>query len=201
MAGRVLVLQLLTQVTPAWLETGRSKMDCWKRMALMFVLLGVGSAQAGEAAISWSDLNDKEQELLKPFQDDWDKFQPERQQTLRMNIERMENMTLEQREEMGQRFQQWKSMSPEERENARRRFEHFKQLSPEERQQLRDRHKAFKSLPPEERRKIQERWQNLTPAEREQYKQQARKDGQQAGEGQPAHRLPPGMPPWPEQRK
>jgi hypothetical protein len=175
--------------------TGRNKMNCWRRIVLMLVLLVAGTVQAGEAAIGWSELNHREQEALQPFQDDWDKFSPERQQKLRLNVERMANMTPEQREQMGQRFQQWKNMSPEEREHARRRFEHFKQLSPEERQQLVGRYKSFQDLSPEERSKIQQRWQNLTPAEREQYKEQARQDLQHPGEG------PAVMPPWPEQRK
>jgi hypothetical protein len=53
----------------------------------------------------------EEQEILKPFKDEWGKLPQARQERLRRGADRMSRMTPEERKEAQERFQRWRDLS------------------------------------------------------------------------------------------
>ena len=69
-------------------------------------------------------------------------------------------------------------MTPEQREQARQRYERFRQLPPEQQERLRRRRDWFRNLPPERRAELRQRWQNMSPEERQQFRQKLRRNNE-----------------------
>ncbi len=75
---------------------------------------------AANGQIPWQSLSPEEQDALREYRREWDRYEPARQQRIR---------------EGARRFQ---SLPPEKRREIRRKREEYERLSPEERRRLRE---------------------------------------------------------------
>lgn len=110
---------------------------------------------------------------------------PERLAMIRTLIERLEQMTPEEREAMRERLAEYRAMSEERRSRMK---EAFRQVPIEERLLLR---MYWRSLPKKEAQAAREKMKQLSPDERELYRQEMVSRAREAG----ISIMPPGPPP------
>jgi len=126
------------------------------------------AAAAPEAnGVPWSNLSAEQRKVLQRYEGRWDSLPPQRQQNLSRGSQRWLQMTPNQRKDARGRFDKWKDLPPDRRREVRDRWQKFRELPPDEQATVRQNFRKFKNLPPEKRKALRERWQNATPAERQ----------------------------------
>lgn len=117
------------------------------------------SVSHAQSPLTWEQLADNEQKVLKKYQHHWQNMSPEQQQTLQKVAQRWQNMNKVERAAMQQRMARWQHMPDENKQQIREGYRQFKQLSPEQQQLLTERMKRFRELPQQEREALQQSWQ------------------------------------------
>jgi hypothetical protein len=170
------------------------------RILLVALLLAVAApafAQEAPAAgppaapVAWSSLSAQQQQVLSKFGPQWSTLPPARQQALAHGSERWLNMSETERQQARDRFARFRALPPEQRQALRQRWQHFQSLPPGQQAALRENFRRFQQLPPERREELRDQWRRATPAQREQWLQNARDKHQ----GKNGHGHPMGAPP------
>ena len=112
--------------------------------------------------------------MLSQFGSQWNTLPPERQQALAHGSERWLGMSEGQRDQARERFSRWRELPPEQRQALRSRWQKFQALPPNEQAKVRENYRRFQQLPPERRQMLRQQWRNATPAQRQQWVDQAR---------------------------
>ncbi len=162
-----------------------------KLIAAMLLGLTLGLAQAQEP-LSWEQLGETEQAVLKPYAERWDSFSPEQQQRLQKGARRWLRMDSEERAAVRQRFERWQQMPTEQQQRIRERFQDYQALPPMQQQRIRQQMEAFRNMPEAQREELLQRWQSMSAEEREAVREQMRA---QADRQQPSADTTPATPP------
>jgi len=105
---------------------------------------------------SWSELTERQREILAPLAGDWGEMEAFRRKKWLGIAERFPAMSPQEQERIRQRMHEWAALSPEERQQAREKYRTLQRVSPELRESLRQNWEDYKSLPPEEKKRLQE---------------------------------------------
>ncbi|GAA0910194.1 DUF3106 domain-containing protein [Rothia nasimurium] len=141
---------------------------------------------------AWKDLTARDQDVLKPLQQDWDGFPPDKKSRFLGKALQWRDLPDDKRAEIRDRIDHWQKMTPEERAQARANREKFKDLTPEQRQKLHDAFERFNNLSPDQRQAIIQKWHSQTPEQRRQWV-----DNIGPNDALPPPPPPPGMGPPP----
>lgn len=103
--------------------------------------------------LQWTQLTDKQKEVLSPLEPDWNSLTPERKQKWGQVANKFEKMSPTEQDRLQSRMKDWTKLSPDARRVARDHFlqsltipndkkaeawQAYQQLSPEEKQKLAD---------------------------------------------------------------
>lgn len=145
------------------------------KLALVLVMFATGKlALAQDEPIAWSSLSEAQQQVLRPYVEEWDYLGPERQVRLAEGARRFAGMSDEERDAAKQRFQNWNSLSNEQRATIRDRYQAFQRLSPDEQARVRDNYRRFREMSPERRQQLRERYRQMTPEQRDRVRDRLR---------------------------
>lgn len=147
-----------------------------KLIAALLLGLTLGLAQAQEP-LSWEQLGEAEQQVLKPYAERWDSFSPEQRQRLQKGARRWQGMDSEERTVARQRFERWQQMPAEQQQHIRERFQDYQALPPAQQQRIRQRMEAFRDMPEAQREELLQRWESMSVEEREAVREQMRTEG------------------------
>ena len=151
----------------------RNKMMSSKLIAALLLGLTLGLAHAQEP-LSWEQLDEAEQQVLKPYAERWETFSPEQQQRLQKGARRWQQMDSEERTAVRQRFERWQQMPAEQKQRIRERFKEYQALPPAQQQRIRQQMEAFRNMPEAQREELLQRWRSMSAEEREAVRAQRR---------------------------
>ncbi|PJA41473.1 MAG: hypothetical protein CO182_06595, partial [Lysobacterales bacterium CG_4_9_14_3_um_filter_62_6] len=148
------------------------------RLLLLIASLGLSLADALCAAeraaadnLAWAQLAPAERAVLMPFAEQWPSLPAETRQRLRQGAARWATMSPEDRAASRQRFGQWQAMPEVEKQRLRQRYQQFQRLPTDQKRRLRQAFGRFQQLPPNQRRALRQRFEAMTPAERQAFRQ------------------------------
>lgn len=152
----------------------RLAMTCFARIFCLVFCVAISSTVLAEA-VSWDSLSSKQQKVigkqLDKRQIKWADLPLERQQKIIKGVDRWTSMTSDQKANAQKRFKRWQDLPSDDRDRLRNRYRKFKTLPVEQQAKLQNRYQWFQNLPVEKRTKLKKRWQNMTPAQKERFKQ------------------------------
>jgi len=144
---------------------------------LLFSLPLIGYAQ------TWRQLPAQERQLLAPLASQWDQLTPGDRDKWRAMARELRDRPASEQARAQARMAEWARLSPQERNAARRNFEGAQRISPDERQ---ERWRAYQDLSPQERGQLRDQRERApTPGAR----------GADPRGGRPAAPRDPGRPP------
>ncbi len=144
-----------------------------KLIAALLLGLTLGLAHAQEP-LSWEQLDETEQQVLKPYAERWESFSPEQQQRLQKGARRWQQMDSEERAAVRQRFERWQQMPAEQKQRIRERFKEYQALPPAQQKRIRQQMEAFRNMPEAQREELLQRWRSMSVEEREAVRAQMR---------------------------
>ncbi len=134
------------------------------RLLFVLLLMSVSSALIADTTpLTWSELSAGQQQLLKPFSDQWNSLPAPRQQKILKGVERWEKLTPQQRQQFKGRFERWQQLPADRREKVRKQFQRYLAMTPQNRENIRQRYQRFNQLPAAQRQQLRQRWNNLPP--------------------------------------
>jgi hypothetical protein len=136
------------------------------KRALLVMLLLCGAALHADTP-SFSTLEPKLQQVLKPYAEEWETLDPITRERLTRGAERWLELSNQERTRAADRLKWWRTLPPERQAQIRASLKSFRALPPEQQQRIRQAFQRFQNLSPERRAELIERFQRMNPSERD----------------------------------
>lgn len=114
--------------------------------------LGLASAavaQTAPTAPTWRELSPQQQEILRPFERDWDSLEPERRERWVVIAQKYPTLGKAQQQRIQTRMQHWASLSPQQRAEAKEIFKQIQHLPRDKRREVLQKWLEYEQFPPE----------------------------------------------------
>ncbi|MFT7675431.1 MAG: hypothetical protein ACI845_003858 [Gammaproteobacteria bacterium] len=137
------------------------------KQRLIFLILLFSCFLMTAEAITWAELDQQQQTILKPFQQEWSTFSEKRQQKYVKGLKHWQNLNSEQRANVKKKFSRWQKYDNAQKTAIRKRFKIFNNLSTTQKIRIRRNFKRFSDdLSVAQRKELQAKWKKISQQER-----------------------------------
>lgn len=142
---------------------------------LVFLSGVVSASEDGSTEMAWSELNDQQKAILKPFKSTWSAYGLDRRDRLRRAANRWLVMAPEKREFAKQRFSKLFQMESDDSttETFRQRLENYESLTDDERSTVQKEFLNYQSIPQKQRKALVDKWRSLSEEEKKRFRNRA----------------------------